>query len=65
MTSDVEKLYVNANDAKALLRVNAISYDEAKRRIMPYIDKWNMVSKEKSKKFHVRPRKITFSSFIR
>jgi len=65
MTNEIEKLYIDANDAKALLRVNAISYDEAKRRIMPYIDMWNKVSIEKARKFHVSPRKITFASFIR
>jgi hypothetical protein len=65
MTLEIEKLFTNASDAKALLRVNAISYEEAKRRIMPYIDMWNKISMEKARKFHVSPKKISFASFIR
>lgn len=65
MTNEVEMLYREAFFAKELLRVNEISYDEAKKRIMPYINKYNEVSKEKAKKFKVRPLILSFSSFIR
>jgi hypothetical protein len=65
MTDEVENLYIEANTAKELLKVNAITYEEAKRRVMPYLNKLNQVGKEKAKKFGLKARTVSFPSFIR
>lgn len=62
---DVKELLYTATIAKKMLVGGHISYDEAKRRIQPYIDYFNKVSIEKARLFNQKPYKITVSGFLR
>ena len=51
--------------AKMQLQYGAITYDEAKKMAKPYVDAFNEKSKEIAKKYKVRPKTISVSSFLR
>lgn len=64
MTMD-ESIRETAFMARAQLWQGRITYEEAKEKIQPFIDCFNAISTEKAKKYHLRARRISFSSFIR
>lgn len=54
-----------AHLAKAKLRVGAITYDEAKKQVQPYIDAVNEGAKRIAKEFGGSYRKVTVTGFLR
>ena len=42
-----------------------IDYAEAKKQANPLINKFNAVSREKAKKYNLRPKTISFAGFMR
>jgi len=65
MTDEVLELLNKAKEARFKYNVGAISREEAKKEINPYILKFNQKSDELAKKYNVKAKHITFSSFIR
>lgn len=65
MNRETKELLYNAETAKCEFLVGAITYEECKERVMPYIDKVNQRSVELAKKYNQKPRKITFKGFMR
>lgn len=53
------------NEIKYKLHIGIISYDEAKKRAKPLLKIMNDKAVEISKKYNIKPKKITFSSFMR
>ena len=53
------------NNIKMWLRLGAITYDDAKERAKPHIDALNEKSAEIAKKYKMKPRKVSFSAFMR
>lgn len=53
------------NEIKYKLHIGIISYDEAKKRAKPLLKIMNDKSIELAKKYNVKPKKITFTSFMR
>ena len=47
--------------AKELVQRGLISYDEAKTRIMPWLNEFNKVAKEKAKKYGLKAYSVSFS----
>jgi len=62
---NIEEMKENAFKAKELVQRGLITYDEAKTRIIPWLNAFNKVAKEKAKKFGIKAYSVTFSSFIR
>lgn len=60
-----KELKMRADAAKANLYLGAITYDEAKEAVKPYVEAFNKKSKEIAKKYNQRPRTITVSKFLR
>lgn len=59
------ELYELAQEVRALYRAGFISREEAKKRIKPYQEHFDKVSKEKAKKYNMRPMKFNFIAFMR
>lgn len=53
------------NEIKFKLHIGIISYDEAKKRAEPLLKIMNDKSIEIAKRLNTKPKKITFSSFMR
>lgn len=53
------------NEIKFKLHIGIISYDEAKKRAEPLLKIMNDKSIEIAKRLNVKPKKFTFSSFMR
>lgn len=53
------------NEIKFKLHIGIISYDEAKKRAEPLLKIMNEKSIEIAKRLNVKPKKFTFSSFMR
>lgn len=54
-----------ANEIKALYKMNMITRKEAKERIKPYEEHFNTKSKELAKKYNQKPKLFSFVSFMR
>lgn len=54
-----------AEEYKALYRMKEVSREEAKEKIMPYIETFNNKSTEIAKKYGMKPKTISFAKFIR
>lgn len=65
MTKETELLMKTAQDAKWKYNIGAITREEAKKEIMPYINAVNKKSDELAKKYNVKAKKVTFIGFIR
>lgn len=50
---------------KMWLCQGAITYDKAKEMAEPHLLTVNKIAIEKAKKYGIKPRKITFASFMR
>jgi len=53
------------NEIKFKLHIGIISYKEAEKRAEPLLKILNDKSIELAKKYNVKPKKFTFSSFMR
>lgn len=60
-----DKLKEEAFYYRDLLRAGAVSYDIAKEKIMPWLNYFNKVAKEKAKQHNLKSFKLTFASFVR
>lgn len=65
MKAEVKVLKENAEKARSLYRMGAITREEAKKDIKPYVDAVNNKSKEIAKKYNQRPRLIDIYGFMR
>jgi hypothetical protein len=48
-----------------LLMAGAVDYDTAKAKIMPWLNFFNKVAKEKAKKYGIKAYSLSFASFVR
>lgn len=65
MNIEYQILKEEAEDYKILYNCGKCSREEAKEHIIPYLNIVNKKSKELSKKYNQRYKKIDFESFIR
>ena len=65
MTEDNKLLLTQAEYAKGAYISRMITREEAKEMIMPYINAYNAKAKEIAKKYNMRAKTITFTSFMR
>lgn len=56
---------ISLNNIKMWLCQGAIKYETAKEMAAPHIEAFNKKAAEIAKKHGVRPRQITFASFMR
>ena len=54
-----------AEYSRELYRAGQITREEAKEKIMPYLDHCNERAKELAKKFNQKPKKMDFISYVR
>jgi hypothetical protein len=62
---DIDKMKEEAFYYRDLLRSGAVDYDTAKSKIMPWLNAFNKIAKEKAKKHNVKSFNVTFASFVR
>ena len=62
---DKYELLKQAEIYRNLYRFGKVTREEAKEKIMPYLDFVNNKSKELSKKYNKKHKEITFSYYIR
>ena len=65
MTNQLHIFRHRADEAKYLLARGEISYDEAIVRVMPFINRVNIIGKQKAEEFGVPYRRVNASSFLR
>jgi hypothetical protein len=65
MTTEIQTLKIQADEASFRYALGEISRDEAKHRIAPYLQAANARGKEIAKKHGRRHAEITFTSFTR
>lgn len=65
MTNETTLLKETADKARAMLHVGAMTRDEAKARVQPYLDIVNTTAEAKARKYRVRFRPVSFAGFIR
>jgi hypothetical protein len=70
MNKEIEKLKKQAFYYRDLLKLNAVNYNTAKEKIMPWINEFNKIAKEKSKRYNIKSYNIksyniSFTSFVR
>lgn len=65
MTDEVLEMKLRAEHASYLYNIGAITREEAKKEIMPYLNKVNEKAIEIAKKYNQRPKKVTFNTFVR
>lgn len=65
MTENTAILLKEAEEAKYYANIGAISIEEAKKRIKPYIDAVNEKAIEIAKNYNMKPKKISISHFMR
>lgn len=60
-----QELKLQAEKYRDLFHAGVVSRDEAKEKIMPFIEAFNKKSVEIAKKWNQKPRKISFIKYIR
>ncbi|UDY80734.1 hypothetical protein [Geobacillus phage GR1] len=65
MTHEARELFLRAQEAKALYKTGKINREQARAEIEPYINLFNKKSKEIAKKYNLKPKMLTFASFVR
>lgn len=65
MTDEVLKLKEIAEEARYKYTIGALSREEAKEDIQPYLDAVNKKAKELAKKYNQKYKEIKFNSFVR
>lgn len=61
----MEELKSRAFDARLRYRMGAITREEAKQEISPYIKAFNDFSIKTAKKYGVKGKRISFAGFVR
>lgn len=59
------EIRANAEKARAEYRMGLISLDEAKKMIKPYKEMFDIKSRELAKKYGVKPRYLSYVSYLR
>lgn len=62
---ELQQLKDDAFLARNLYKGGAIDREEARTRIMPYINAYNVKVVEIAKKYNQKPKKISFITFLR
>lgn len=62
---ELEELQYNAERYRAQYNMGLCSREIAKENIMPYLNEINKRAVEIAKKYNKKPKKITFSYYIR
>ena len=65
MNKETFELLQQAKQAAFEYNIGAISREECRKLVMPYINLYNKKAVEIAKKYGMRPKKINFCSFIR
>jgi meiotically up-regulated gene 157 (Mug157) protein len=65
MDEQIQALKNRADSARILYKQNIINRKAAEILIMPYINAFNEKSTSVAKRYHMRPKLINFSSYIR
>lgn len=65
MEGYIEGLRSKAFIAKVMYKSGKISRDEAKELISPYLEEVNRIGGEKSDKYHLKYRPVSFSYYLR
>ena len=65
MKEEIQLLKQEAEHYRYLYQIGKISRNEAKEHIQPYLDSVNEKSKELSKKYNIKYKKVTFISYVR
>lgn len=65
MKAEVAEAMQKAHEARSMLRVGQITFDEAKLRVQPYIDLVNEGAKKMSKQYGNPFRKVSVTGFLR
>ncbi|HLO11513.1 MAG TPA: hypothetical protein VK190_04590 [Pseudoneobacillus sp.] len=65
MNTLIRELKGKADSARLLYKRNLITRDECREAVKPYIMAYNEKSQEVAVKYNVRPKFISFSSYIR
>lgn len=65
MNEEIKALRERAEHGKFLYGIGAIDREECREMVMPYIEAFNVKSKEIAKKYGMRAKTITFSQFLR
>lgn len=62
---NIEDLKAMAEETKFLYRTGQITREDAVLRLKPYESYYNILSKEKAKKYNQKPHKFNFTAFMR
>lgn len=54
-----------AFEARALYKLGVLTRTEASARIQPYVAAYNAKAVELARKYNLRPKKLSFASFVR
>jgi hypothetical protein len=65
MSETMRKHTEELRNIQMWMMTGAITYDRAKKMAMPHLAALNARAKEIAKKYSVKPRLITFASFMR
>lgn len=65
MTKGNEELYLLAERVKFNYQRKLISRAEAEKAIQPYAEAYNAKARELAKKYNVRPKLFSFTSYMR
>lgn len=65
INAEAQQLKNIADEGKYLYKIGKITREEAKEKIMPYIQAFNEKSISIAKKYGMKPKKISFTSYIR
>ena len=65
MEKTLDEIKDEAFLARALYKGNQITREQARERIMPYINMYNEKVVEIAKKYNQKPKKISFITFLR
>lgn len=57
----LDEILATARGIKFAMKNGALSYDEAKAKVMPMLEQLNRVGKEIAKKYKVKHKKIKFT----
>lgn len=65
MNKEILLLKTEAEKYRYMYNIGLVNREEAKKHIMPYLEKVNAKQKELSKKYNQKIKTITFSSYCR
>lgn len=65
MSPEIEELKLKAECYRDLYRMGKIGIEEAKENILPYLQEINQATLRIAVKYNQKPKRITFSTFVR